>query len=326
MELYKIILGLVFLSATVVIAADEWGNTQIAKWKNDKACAFILMFDDSSTTHVTTVFPELVKRNLTATFYINPERNHYVANKEFWEKTVPEAGFELGNHTLTHKGGDTPDEVKQEILSCNEVIRDLTPTDPWPRLITFAKPGGLKEGRWPLSAEEQSDFLADNLLIIRPGFGGRGAQIAFKTGDEMLAHVDKAVQDGSMECIIFHGVGGDWIFVPTEEFTTLLDGLGERQDQVWVTHHISAYKYRAERDAASINVLSQTDTHLTLELSTSLDPALYNEALSLKTKVPQSWKKVQVVQGDAVTEVDAHQGIVLYDALPGSEPITLTRK
>ena len=48
--------------------------------------------------------------------------------------------------------------------------------------------------------------------------------IAFKTSHEMLAHVDKAIAKGSMECIVFHGVGGEWIATPLPMFIELIRG------------------------------------------------------------------------------------------------------
>ena len=50
----------VLLSLTVVtcgFAADKVGDTRIAKWKDDKQAAFMLMFDDSCATHVKNAIP-----------------------------------------------------------------------------------------------------------------------------------------------------------------------------------------------------------------------------------------------------------------------------
>ncbi|MDF3128461.1 polysaccharide deacetylase family protein [Kiritimatiellaeota bacterium B1221] len=326
MNIVRSILSLIFLSAPLLFAEDKPGTTRIAKWKDNKACAFILMFDDSSSTHVKHVFPELQKRNLTGTFYINPGSGHYGANRQFWEKTLPGAGFELGNHTMTHKGGDSKAEVEKEITDCNEVVHHLTPNAPWPRLVTFAKPGGLKKGKWPLTAEEQAALLAENHLIQRPSFSGRGAQVAFKTGDQMLAHVDKAVKNHSMECIIFHGVEGDWISTPLSEFIILLDGLTERDEQVWVTHHMAAYKYSKARDNAKVKILTSSPNQITLEVNSNLDPELYDQKLTLVTQVPATWKTVGVQQAGETSEFPVHKGTVLYEARPGNALITLSGK
>jgi hypothetical protein len=97
--------------ASRTTAADNPGATRIARWKDDKACAFILMFDDSVPSHVKNVVPELTKRGFAGTFYINPGAGHYAQNRHAWEKEIPGAGFELANHTLTHRGGATPADI-----------------------------------------------------------------------------------------------------------------------------------------------------------------------------------------------------------------------
>ncbi|MDA3800055.1 MAG: polysaccharide deacetylase family protein [Kiritimatiellae bacterium] len=326
MNFFKCVSSLVFISGTMLFAADEPGTTSVAKWKDDKACAFILMFDDSLNSHVKNVLPELQKRGFTGSFYTTPGGSQYNSNRQSWETKIPEAGFELANHTFTHKGGTSKAEVVEEITSSNEVIHKNTPNLPWPRLVSFCKPGGLKKEKWPIAKDELNTLLEQNNLIIRPSFSGRGAQIAFKTGDQMLAHVDKAVNNGSMECIIFHGVGGEWISCPVNEFITLLDGLKERQDKVWVTQHMAAYKYATERDAASTKVVKNSSNQIALQLTSNVDPKLYDQSLTLKTAVPSTWKKGIVKQGDNVTEVDVQNGHVLYDALPGDEIITITMK
>jgi len=310
--------------ASTALAAD--GDTRIAKWKDDKAAAFILMFDDGCVSHVKNVIPELSRRSLTGTFYVNQAAGQYAANKSFWEKDVPAAGFELANHTLSHKGGATPADIVKEITGANEAIHAATPTLPWPRLVSYGQPGGIKKEMWTIGKDELATVLKDNLLIQRPDFGGRGANIAFKSGPEYVAHLDKAIKAGSMECIIFHGVGGDWIAATMPQFIELLDGIEARKDKLWVTGHIPAYKYASERDAATVQVGEKGAAKITLTLSCSADPKLYDQPLTLVTSVAAGWKTCTVTQGKASSEITVKDGALMYNALPGSEPIVITQK
>ena len=111
------------------------------------------MFDDSIPSHVKHVVPELTKRGFTGTFYINPGAGHYAKDRQAWEQDIPGAGFELANHTLTHQGGATTADIAQEIR-CNEAIRASTPARPWPRLVSWGQPGGIKPEAWPVSKDE----------------------------------------------------------------------------------------------------------------------------------------------------------------------------
>ena len=310
--------------ASAVAAAD--GDTRIATWRDDKAAAFVLMFDDGCPSHVKNVIPELTKRGYTGTFYVNPGAGQYAANKSVWEKDAPAAGFELANHTMTHKGGATTADVVKEITACNEAIHAATASKPWPRLVSWGQPGGVKKEAWPITAEELKTALKDNLLIPRPDFGGRGATIAFKSGPEYVAHLDKAIKASSMECIIFHGVGGDWLAATMPQFLELLDGMDARKDKLWVTGHIPAYQYATERDAATVKVLERNPTRIRVTLTCTADPALYDQPLTLVTSVPAAWSAVTVTQGKTSSDVTAKAGVLMFSALPGSEPIVISKK
>ncbi len=309
----------------VVSAADGPGTTRIARWKDDKACAFSLMFDDSIPSHIKNVVPELTKRGFTGTFYINPGSGQYAANRQVWEKEIPASGFELANHTMTHRGGATTDDIAKEIRSCNDVIHATTPGLAWPRLVSWGQPGGIKPEAWPVTKEGLATMLSENHLVSRPDFGGRGAMIAFKTGPEMLAHVDKAIAKGSMECIIFHGVGGDWIATPLPVFIELIDGMVARKDKLWVTHHIAAHQYATERDAATVSVASSTAAKISLTLTCTADAKLFDRPLTLVTTVPADWTTCSIDQGTRHAEASASGGTVRYEAMPGSEAIVLTK-
>ncbi|MBI1373679.1 MAG: polysaccharide deacetylase family protein [Phycisphaera sp.] len=313
-------------NATVTHAADAPGTTRVAQWKGDKACAFILMFDDSCISDVKTVVPELTKRQLTGTFYVNPGSGHYAAQRKAWEQEIPAAGFELANHTFTHRGGDTTADIAKEVTACNDAIHAATPNLPWPRLVSYGQPGGIKPERWPITKEQLADVLKENHLIDRPDFGGRGAMIAFKTSDQMLAHVDKAIAGHAMECIVFHGVGGDWIVTPTEVFTGLLDGLVARRDKVWITGHIPAHQYATERDAATVRVAVDDKSIIGVMLTTTADPQFYDQPLTLVTRVPADWKTCTVTQGETHGTVAARDGVITYDAMPSGKPIVIAKK
>jgi hypothetical protein len=313
------------LSASAT-AADAVGSTKIARWKDDKACAFILMFDDSAQTDVTNVVPELTKRSLPGTFYVNPGSGQWTAKRQAWEKDIPAAGmFELANHTFTHKGGKTVDEIASEVSKANEAIHAVTPTLPWPRLVSYGQPGGIKKENWPATKAELAAILVQNHLIDRPDFGGRGAMINLKTSAEMLAHADKAIAQGSMECIVFHGVGGDWIVTPLPMFIEVLDGIVARKDQMWLTGHIPAHQYATERDSATVKPGATTATAVHVQLTSAADPKFYDQALTLITTVPTDWKTCTVDQGKRHAEATVKDGVVRYNAVPGSDEIVLTK-
>lgn len=318
-------LSLSLLVISALTAADDIGTTRIARWKDDKAAAFVLMFDDSIPTDLKNVIPELKKHGFTGTFYINPGSGHFAAARSTWEIDVPAGGFELANHTMTHKGVKSLEDAEREIGGCNDAIHHITATLPWPRLVSWGQPG-VKAEDWTLSKEDLAAQLTKNHLVLRPDFGGRGAMIAFKTAPEMLAHVDRAIAAGTMESIVFHGVGGDWIVTPLPVFTGLLDGLDQRTDKLWITNHIPAHQYATERDAATVTVGEKSAAKIRLTVACAVDSQFYHQPLTLVTSVPTNWTACVVEQGNRRMEVISASGVVRYEAVPGGDVVMITPK
>lgn len=311
---------LLLCAILLVSAADQVGSTRIAKWKDDKQAAFMLMFDDSCMTHVKNAIPELVKRKMTGTFYLNPGSGHFSALKNDWEKTIPALGMEYANHTFTHKGAKDAADLDDELVKCNDAIGKILSKRP--ALISFGRPG-VKPGAWAVTDQELKDALAKHHLIMRPNVDGRFAEINLKTAESMFAIAEKAIASGGADCVIFHGVGGDWLTAQMPVYTGLLDKLETVRDKLWIAGHIAVHSYQVERDGASVKVEQAGATGIKLTLSTKADPALYAAPLTLVTKVPSDWKRCHVLQGDATVTVPVQGGVVRYDATPSDRAISL---
>ncbi len=303
-------------------APDRPGATRVATWKDDRTAAFLLMFDDSVNSHITNVVPELKKRGMVGTFYINPGAGWYKAKADVWEEEIPATGMVYGNHTMTHAGAKDAVQLEAELAGCDAAIAKAFPALKTPRLVSFGRPGVKKE-QWLVTDEEVRQALAKRHLVERPSVGGRIAGVTQKTGAEILTLADQALAGGGVERILFHGVGGDWLSLPMPEFLALLDGLEARKDRLWVTDPISAHQYETERAGAEAKVIEVGAARIRVALTSKADPALYDLPLTLVTRVPAAWKQCQVTQGKAKATVAAARGEVRYDAWPGAEEITI---
>lgn len=317
----RLLLLIVSLSLIVqVSAADQVGATRVAKWKDDKKAAFMLMFDDSCMTHVKNAIPELVKRGMVGTFYLNPGSGHFAALKNDWEKTIPPLGMEYANHTFTHKGATDAAKLDEELVKCNDAIAKILGKRP--ALISFGRPGVAKDA-WKVTDQELRDGLAKHHLIMRPDVSGRFAEINLKTAESMFAIAEKALAVGSADCVVFHGVGGDWLSATMPIYTALLDKLVAVQDQLWIAGHIAVHSYQVERDGAQVKVEQAGSTGIKLLLTSSADAALFSAPLTLLTKVPSDWKRCRVLQGDNTVTVPVANGLAMFDAKPDGTAISL---
>lgn len=301
-------------------AENPIGQTRVAKWKDDRKAAFMLFFDDSMPSHVKNVVPELKARGFTATFYANPGKGEWKLFKDKWEKEIPAAGFEYGNHTFTHKGVKDMADAEEEFGKCKDVILGVHPERKNPRLISFGIPGVAK-GAWNITDAQRDELLARHHMILRPNvhFGA----IHLKTAEEMLKIVDDAIAKGGSDNVGFHGVGGEWLSTPLPVFKTLIAGLIERREKLWISDHISIHKYETERGSAEAQVVEAGDKQIRIKLSCKANPELYDAPLTLITRIPAGWKKVQVSGGNTKTVVSAANGEVQYEALPDGKETTL---
>lgn len=301
------------------------GGTRIARWKDDCTAAFLLMFDDSLLSHWQVAAPELVKRNMIATFYINPGKAEYQKFASHWEDELWKQGMVYGNHTMTHQGFADFAGAEREIGDCADIIRRIVP-GPERRLLSFGKPG-LPPGRWNISAEEFAALLRKYDLIDRPTFDKHGAVYHLQTSEQMLALADRAIATQGMEYLIIHGVERigpnvkwqDFWALKQEVFLPLLDGLQQRrtEQRLWITDHISQHQYQTERDSAALSTRSAEDGTLYIDLTCRADPLLYSFPLTLLTAVPSDWQSARVTQGDRSIPVTLADRTLRFDAVPG---------
>jgi peptidoglycan/xylan/chitin deacetylase (PgdA/CDA1 family) len=294
-------------------------KTTILKWKDGKQAVFMLEFDDSCGSHVNFVIPELKKRGMVGTFYINPGNGPFKHRIKAWEEEIPGTGMEYGNHTFTHVGALSVAEWDQELAQCSAEIDRCFPGRKRPRLVSYGTPG-VKQENWRISDSQVKQAVAKYHLVERPPFFGPPFCLS-ATAEAMSKVVDDAIAHGEMRHLDFHGVGGDWIVTPREAFLALLDKLESCRGRLWITDPISWHQYATERRGAKVEVLQAERDQVRLRLSSDADPAFYDLPLTLSTEVPPSWKTCVVRQGGSEAKIRAVDGAVRYAAVPGPEEI-----
>lgn len=293
------------------------GDTRIARWPDGRTAAFQLQFDDNSPTQVDRAIPELVRRGMAGTIYVNPANEPWKTREDLWLHPAP--GIEYANHTYSHVGATSFAQLDDELARCGEVIARCYPERPWPRLLSFGQPGGVP---WTVTPEEVDRALVRHHLINRPPF--KGYPFQFQGGlEEILALVDTALASGGMEYYVFHGVGGDWHSTPWEWFIALLDKLDAHRSEIWITDPVSCHQYETERDSASLAVRAGDNNAFRISLSCPCDPRFYNLPLTLQTAAPPGWRQARVRQGAKTRLASVRDGWITYAAIPGGEEITI---
>ncbi len=310
-----------FAGAARAEHAPAVGITRIAQWKDDKKAAFTMEFDDGIANHLSIVIPELQKRKMVGTFYLNPAKAEQKILLDQWKKAPDTGAAVLGAHTMTHGGFKDLAGAEEEIGRSQEIVLDMVPGKRL-RLLGFATPG-VPPGRWPITGAEKAQILAEHHLIDRGDFAGHGAMFHERTADEMVGLAESALDKGGVEYLVFHSVGPGTIPTPVPLFLEFLDKLEARHDRLWITDQISAHKYEAERAGGTVRVVEAGSRKIRLTLTSQADPQLYDAPLTLVTQVPAAWAQCQVMQDARKVTVMPVNGTVQFEAMPNAGGITL---
>ena len=306
------------VSAGLAVAGEV--DVKIEKWPDGKKAAFLLQFDDGCISQLNNAVPELKKRGMVGTFYVITNAGHFTGNLGRWEKEIPAAGQVLGNHTFSHKGAQSVEELDEEVSKAQDTIKRIMKYDK-PHLIAFGQPGGVP---WKVSNEDLEKVLKKYDLVNRPPFWG--ATIHLKNLNDYVQVIDKAVKSGEMGHIDFHGTGGDWLGPKTkEEFVAIIDKVDERKADLWVTDMISWHQYKKEREGPKVSAAAAgKDVKVKLECAT--DAALYDLPLDVSIAAPKGWKGCKATQGGKEIPAVLRDGRVVVKAAPVSGEILVSPK
>jgi len=312
------------------------GETVVCKWKDGKLAAYSVGGDDSLRSQLLFAIPEMDRRGIHGTWWVNPGRggstnfknkddawaNCWIACYDAW-KAAAARGHDFANHTLHHLGVATYDEADYEI---GETAQVIWKTNPPQRLQLFLRGGGTT---WKISDDEINEILVKYDCVR-----GRGGGIEDPTwevnpsAETLRGYVDTALQEGSWHLVAFHGIGPNCEWggpVDGTAFIALLDCLVEKRDQVWVGTHTEVHKYDQERSTAAVTLLEVSNQQIRLNLTSTKPPHLYDYPLTLETRVPDSWDSASVMQDERIVKCLATSGRIRYNVLPDRGEISILR-
>ena len=312
------------------------GETKICKWKGNKTAAYSIGGDDSLRSQLFFAIPEMDRRDIRGTWWVNPGRggstnfingddawaNCWIACKDDW-KAAAARGHDFANHTMHHLGAASYEQAEQEISQTAEAIWEANPSQ---RLQLFDRGGGTK---WSISDEQLAEILSRYDCVH-----GRGGGIEDPTWEvnpnakTLQRYVDTAIREGSWHHVAFHGIGPNCEWggpVDGKAFTSMLDYLVEKRDQVWIGTHTEVHKYDQERSTASVRLLEASNKLIRILLTSTKDSRLYDYPLTLITRVPSNWETITMTRNRInIPHVVAGASLIKYDVTPGKEAISIT--
>ena len=237
--------------------------------------AISLTFDDGMPSHLETVLPEMDRRGLRGTFYLNPRGDEDENSPASWRKQLEpwlhaaQAGHEMGNHSLTHPCSlnipmdwapnlmeMTLADLEEDLLKAQRRISSAFLAQ---KATSFAYPcyetslgRGLHRLSYvPLVARLFAAGRARGELANDPHYCDLHClsswNVERQTSAFLIGLAELAAAQGRWAILTFHGINEGHLPVSGVDFIEFLDHLARRQEHIWVAPVAEVAVYIQER-------------------------------------------------------------------------------
>lgn len=282
---------------------------------------------------------------------------------ETWQAMLDE-GYHLGSHSVTHNHCPVPaDGWPGPDFEAAESARSLDANLKGQRTLVFAYPGSGVQVFAPHRVKGQNYMRPSvaKYYIAARGGGGKAINranmidymsVASTTGAVplLLDPNNKTAPDQNLHNLFaadpkhtYHDFYRGWadVFIHfinngkdfeknpfNVAFEKIFAFIDANRDKLWHAYFDEIARYAAERDAATLTVDEATDAVIKLTLVTKMEPALFDYPLSVKVRLPATWKGFSAKQnGNLVTGVELqHEGgsFAMLKIVPDRGQVTLT--
>ncbi len=315
-------------------AAGAAGETEVCTWKDCKPGAYTIVYDDGIYDSVLRFAGLHEKYDLKGTLalisdWIDNSYNDVGASTGSWEqwKALLDKGyFDAASHTATHRDltALTPSEVKAELEKSIAEIKAHTGFNPDTLALPYnatneavtaeaakhfaaARGGGSNAGNAPGTSNyyNLSSIMADSTTTVK------------KLDD----WTDFGIAKGNWLILTGHGNDGEgWSSPPLSLFDGHYGYVKDRKDALWNGTLNEVGKYLRERQSVQVQAAAAAGGAIEVTMTGLPESPIYDQPLTLRTKVPAGWTEAEVRQGGItrmLKPVSEGEGSFLYyDVLP----------
>ena len=130
---------------------------------------------------------------------------------------------------------------------------------------------------------------------------------------------------------LIHGIDSDGGYSPLPSATlrASLQYLDARRNTFWVSTFANVVRYIRERNDVSVTELSNSGDSITLQVTDTLDNAIYNYPVTIRRPLPTGWLSVKVSQNGlpvnaSIVKADSVK-YVMFDVVPDGGDIVLSK-
>ncbi|WP_152393369.1 S-layer homology domain-containing protein [Paenibacillus guangzhouensis] len=324
--------------------AGAVGDTSVCRWKDCKAGAYTIVYDDG-IYQSDLRFAELhEKYGLVGTLALISDwiKNGYndmgasAGTWAQWKALLDKGYFDVASHTVTHRNLTTlsADELRTEL---DKSVADIaTNTGHVPQTLAY-----------PYNATNDAvmEEAAKRFVVARQGGSNTGnapdttkyyslsstVPESTTTVKQLNDWLDTGIAKANWLILTGHGNNDEgWSPPSLSLYDSHYAYVKQRDDALWNGTLAQVGKYLRERQDAKIELVTVNSLSIKLKLTGTLDSKVYDEPLTLRTQVPADWSRVTVTQGGkSTTAQPVREGegyFVYYEAVPGANAIALAKK
>lgn len=306
---------------------------EVGTWSGFRSAAITYTFDDGCSNQYAIAIPMFNEFDFDLTMYpvINWGLNWTAL------KIAAAEGHEIGSHTMSHPnlGGLSIERQTTELVNSQNTINSNIPGQlcltlaypycvPGDQALTEQYYIAARHCQGYIEKSTPSNFYQISSLIC-------GSAGSVKTEANFITKFESTATSNGWCVFLLHGIDDDGGYSPLPSATlrASLEYLDAHRDIFWVSTFANVVRYIRERDDVSITELSNQGDSITLQITDTLDSAIYDYPLTTRRPLPQNWLSTNVTQNGKVVDtfiVDVNSTkYVMFNIVPDGGDVVLVK-
>ena len=314
----------------------EPGQGEVCLWKNDAYAACSLCIDDNNAWNHVWWREICAKYSIKVTFFVITGGVDGPSKVQFgsWDdwRAMHAAGIDVESHSVNHSGGDDTNPVAFVNAEYAGSKQSIEKEIPGHRCLTMGYPCG--RGRSDLAA---GYFIAVRGASATPSPANQINYLNTGIGNVAPEYVNTILGCPPKNCWLDNPIYRRGWIQPTwhsvsdaTNAESAIANIVARRDQLWIDTFTSVAIYGQERDSATLKTIASGPDRIELALADRMRDDIFDQPLTLKVRLPDSWTGVTARQKGATVaaRLVQHEGhpYALVQAVPDRGPIVLARQ
>ena len=338
MNHYKVKLSIILTILAVSICCNTFSQTnpapyEVATWHGFKNAAVSYTFDDNCPNQLPIAIPLFNAYDFRVTMFVP---SSWIKD---WTglQIAADQGHEIASHTVTHAnlGNLTKAQQLPELKNSQEEINahikgHSCRTIAYP----YCVPGNdslctsyyiaARHCQGYIEQKTPADFMKISSVTT-------GTMSSIQTVQNFNVKVEQADSLKGWCVFLIHSIDNDGGYSPTQSavLRSHLDYMKLHSDRFWVATFGDVVRYIRERNAVTIQEVSNKKTSITIQVSDKLDNLVYNYPVTVRRPLPKHWKSATITQnGQKVKTKISRKGkekYIMFDIVPDTGEIIISK-